>query len=378
MILMIILGVLALRSKPSRAQMANMLLIIFALIFMVGYYIELTTCNLYVIHAAIKVEYVGLTGILMAFTWFIDEFCGGKFSRWIYIIEGVITSAVLITIFTLENNTLYYRNTYMVDKGMHSVVAVEPGILYIVFYTYLAVVFLITELLCYKKIKSSEGIERKRSILIFVGTIAPVLFMTIKCLGISNGYDLLTLGILGFIFCFTIALIRYDYFDSLQTGAEIDPLTGVSNRGYFIERVQLQLSRRTRGSMFMMDMDNFKYINDNFGHGAGDKVLTTFGETLKTVISAENFVCRLGGDEFCIFLVNKTKKRELKQIAVQIIKVFHENMLKEELMFKASASIGIAVYNGKKDETFEHLYENADKALYLAKNSGKSQYRFYE
>ena len=127
----------------------------------------------------------------------------------------------------------------------------------------------------------------------------------------------------------------------------------------------------------MIDLDNFKYINDNYGHGVGDKVLKTLGDSLKQAISDSNYVARLGGDEFCVYMVNMTKREELEAVVEKVIKVFQNNMRFLKLDHKTTLSIGIREYRGKSNMEFERLYEEADKALYLAKNSGKSQYKFY-
>ena len=187
----------------------------------------------------------------------------------------------------------------------------------------------------------------------------------------------MTYGILGFTLFFNLAFIQDDYFSKVQTEAEKDPLTGVGNRRYFTQMMEIGLMNRKRGSLIMLDMDNFKYVNDTFGHGMGDKVLTTLGKSLMQVIPVSHYVARLGGDEFCIYMVNMTRRKELEAILNQLNDVFQANMKLLNIDFKASLSIGIAEYSGKRAITFEQLYENADKALYLAKNSGKGQYRFF-
>jgi diguanylate cyclase (GGDEF)-like protein len=202
--------------------------------------------------------------------------------------------------------------------------------------------------------------------------------MFIKATGLTRGYDLMTFGILGVIFFFSLALVKDDSLDRILTEAEKDPLTGVSNRGFFIDVVSGWLQKRKKGSLVMLDLDDFKDVNDNFGHGVGDKVLSTLGESITQVIAQTNFTARFGGDEFCIFLINQVSKKEIAVIMEQLNEAFQNNIRFLKLDIKTDLSIGIAVNNGKTRISFEELYENADKALYLAKNSGKGQYKFYK
>ena len=173
-------------------------------------------------------------------------------------------------------------------------------------------------------------------------------------------------------------MVKYDYLDSFQTSAETDVLTGLGNRMFLVERVNTQLQARSAGALFMLDMDNFKLVNDNYGHGVGDKVLIIFSDILREVIGEEHYIARIGGDEFSIFLNQITKKSTLGALASDIIQKFQDRLQEENITCDVSCSIGISICYGNKEEIYEVMYENADKALYLAKNSGKSQYRFYQ
>lgn len=212
----------------------------------------------------------------------------------------------------------------------------------------------------------------------FIGTLSPIIVTLIKCAGITKGYDIMTFGCMGFLFCYTITVVKYDYLDSFQTSAETDVLTGLGNRMFLVERVKTQLQARSAGALFMLDMDNFKLVNDNYGHGVGDKVLIIFSDILREVIGEEHYIARIGGDEFSIFLNQITKKSTLGTLASDIIQKFQDRLQEENITCDVSCSIGISICYGNKEEIYEVMYENADKALYLAKNSGKSQYRFYQ
>lgn len=372
------LGYKVIHAKVSRVQIANLLLIMFALIYMIGDFIELTTRNLEVIGASLKIQYFGLIGVIMALIWFVDLYCDNHFSKWVYYVQAFFSMIIIGTIFTMEYNHLFYKSLSFKDYGNHIVLTVQAGRLYYIFFIYLICVCTMIEMLCYKKIRISSGVEKKQSSLIFAGVLSPLICLVLKWLGFTKEYDLITYGMFGFIACFTVSIIGYDYFDSVQTEGETDDLTGVSKRMYFTERVKHYLREKRQGALFMLDMDNFKYVNDNFGHQMGDEVLRQFADTLKTVLEKEHLICRLGGDEFSVFIVGITKKKELADRAKRIIDGFQERVQIMGLNCNVTCSIGISIYYGNGEAKFENLYENADKALYLVKNSGKNQYKFYK
>lgn len=155
-----------------------------------------------------------------------------------------------------------------------------------------------------------------------------------------------------------------------------DSLTGLRNRAYTEEQIEAMLQNEVGGALLMMDLDNFKGINDRYGHIAGDHVLKVFAHVLKKYSSDEDIICRMGGDEFVTFLVGERTKEELGEFADHVI----ADMLKELEQFKfeikVSVSVGIAqAYEDGND--FHTLYNAADKALYYVKQNGKNSYHFY-
>lgn len=171
-----------------------------------------------------------------------------------------------------------------------------------------------------------------------------------------------------------------DYFENLRlirSRAETDALTGLYNRACFEQRLTQQLSEKRRGTMVMLDMDNFKQVNDTFGHGVGDKVLILFADILLDLISDDDMMCRIGGDEFCGFIADITDEKELSAFAENAIERFATALHQEQLPEMTTVSIGFAVYDGNEDTSFISIYASADKALYRSKNSGKNTYSFY-
>lgn len=175
-----------------------------------------------------------------------------------------------------------------------------------------------------------------------------------------------------------------DMVSSLNKKAQIDLLTGVMNKRSFEERVDIILKNSLPGSRYaiiLLDVDNFKGVNDTLGHAYGDKVLANIGDILRKVFRAEDISGRLGGDEFCV-CINATcindneviKAVEMK--CSQLCDEFHNNYTGSDNSYKISASIGAAIcpIHGK---SFGELYACADKALYKSKNSGKDTFTIY-
>ncbi len=129
-------------------------------------------------------------------------------------------------------------------------------------------------------------------------------------------------------------------------------------------------------ALFIVDIDNFKAINDNLGHHFGDLVLSDVASNLRSHFRTNDIIGRIGGDEFIVFLQNVTNNKIIESKAKSIAKAFQNSYSGENGDYKISGSIGISSFP-KDGETFEELYKAADKALYQSKLSGKDRYTFY-
>lgn len=162
----------------------------------------------------------------------------------------------------------------------------------------------------------------------------------------------------------------------IRSQSRQDVLTGLWNRSYTEETVNKLLEQGTAGALFMIDMDNFKAINDNYGHIAGDETLRMFAETLRKFSSEKDVLCRIGGDEFVVFVHGVTSKAELSNYASDIISDLCRKM--EECKFETNTSVSIGIAQAPEDGAeFTKLYNAADKALYHVKQNGKNSYHFF-
>ncbi len=166
----------------------------------------------------------------------------------------------------------------------------------------------------------------------------------------------------------------------LQENAEeqygIDDLTGLITRGRAKQIIDEHLETKSnQGAFFIMDLDNFKYVNDSYGHVKGDTLLKDFAKCVQDVVP-NDLLCRLGGDEFIVFIKNQTDREVLEDIAKQFC-TLAKNCVKElQIISNVGVTVGIAVAR-KDGNTFEELYINADRSLYYAKKKGKNTYSFY-
>ncbi len=157
--------------------------------------------------------------------------------------------------------------------------------------------------------------------------------------------------------------------------ANIDFLTGIPNRRRFIRALEDFLKdykeKNYPFSFVMLDIDNFKSINDTYGHLIGDEVLKEIATVLKFYLRANTIVGRLGGEEFGIILPGISKD-DAKNIAERLRKIIENRKIHiNDETIKITASFGVT--QAKKDDTVESLIERADKALYEAKKTGKNK-----
>lgn len=155
-----------------------------------------------------------------------------------------------------------------------------------------------------------------------------------------------------------------------------DALTGLWNRAHTEETVNKMLSEGVRGALMMIDMDNFKAINDNYGHIAGDQTLKMFADTLRKYSTEDDVLCRIGGDEFVVFVKDVSSKSEIGNRASDIITDLCYKL--EQCKFETNSSVSIGIAQTPEDGMeFNKLYNAADKALYYVKQNGKNSYHFF-
>ncbi|MBO4336325.1 MAG: GGDEF domain-containing protein [Desulfovibrio sp.] len=163
-----------------------------------------------------------------------------------------------------------------------------------------------------------------------------------------------------------------------ENKAHRDDLTGCLTRGHTEISITRLITEEPNASYAFMiiDIDNFKNINDTFGHAFGDQCIRTFAETIRSVVSKNDIIGRLGGDEFVVFLAY-TDMAWLRCKAEELVALLAKTCVDDIYSMDISGSIGIALYPSD-GESFDKLYRHADTALYKAKTAGKKTFRFFQ
>ena len=161
--------------------------------------------------------------------------------------------------------------------------------------------------------------------------------------------------------------------------AQMDGLTGILNKTAATETITDYINESEKDqmhAMLMIDCDNFKHVNDNYGHAIGDEVLKYFSSIMKRTFRDSDIKGRFGGDEFIVFMKNTTSEATALR-AKQLNEAIKKPYVKDGREIKISCSIGVSFYP-KDGNNFETLFNAADDALYKAKSLGKDRFVEYK
>lgn len=164
----------------------------------------------------------------------------------------------------------------------------------------------------------------------------------------------------------------------LEEKADTDQLTGLYNKAATERLIREYLAEHPdeQALVFLLDIDNFKKINDTMGHAFGDEVLSTIGYQLKREFRMSDIIGRTGGDEFMICLKNMKDDTITQKEIARVERFFKNFRVGEYVKYSPTASIGVSVFP-KHGKDFESLYKASDQALYIAKKRGKNQVAVY-
>ena len=177
--------------------------------------------------------------------------------------------------------------------------------------------------------------------------------------------------LLAVLFASFIAVVVY-LLKKFEHQAYHDKLTGLANRKYFTEEFEaLKQKADSSGSnigLIFIDIDQFKAINDNYGHDVGDRVLESIAAKMKNNLKGEDILARMGGDEFLVALSDLNSKSEIIKVAKRLIKKLNGDLIIGDRKIKISVSGGVSFYPDESRE-LEILIKNADAAMYKAKRA---------
>jgi diguanylate cyclase (GGDEF)-like protein/PAS domain S-box-containing protein len=165
--------------------------------------------------------------------------------------------------------------------------------------------------------------------------------------------------------------------DQLSHQALHDPLTGLANRALFDDRLSQAHARVVRqggmGAVLLLDLDDFRGVNDTHGHLVGDQLLITIAHRFERSMRASDTLSRFGGDEFLYLAEGISSREEAEQVAAQLLEILASSFSFEDVHLDQHASIGIVVFDATSKDASEFI-QNADVALHEAKRLGKGQY----
>lgn len=165
--------------------------------------------------------------------------------------------------------------------------------------------------------------------------------------------------------------------EKLENAASTDPLTGLLNRSGFEDLLKNYLAGHPNGgTLFMIDMDYFKSVNDKLGHPVGDQALKDTADILRSIFRERDLICRLGGDEFCIFAKGLEDKDIISKRAAFLNKNGRRIYSSDDLQTQVtvSFSIGATIHHNGTPVTYQEIYETADHALYQSKEKGRDTF----
>jgi diguanylate cyclase (GGDEF)-like protein len=168
--------------------------------------------------------------------------------------------------------------------------------------------------------------------------------------------------------------------DDFRYRALHDILTGLPNRAFLAEEFSRAVAHAKRVNknfaLLLLDLDNFKTINDSFGHDVGDELLKQVAVRMRSVLRGEDMICRLGGDEFVVLVEDVEEAEHVRSVGGNLLQTLHSEMWLGGRSMRLSVSIGAAIYPEHGLE-LSHLNRAADIAMYRAKETGKNQIVIY-
>lgn len=164
---------------------------------------------------------------------------------------------------------------------------------------------------------------------------------------------------------------------ALKKENQLDLLTGLYNRKY-LKKVFTSKAKEFKCALILLDLDNFKEVNDSLGHQMGDELLKDVALRIRKCFRQTDITARLGGDEFVILMFNISDNNIVIEKIQKLLKALKITVQNEDKAVTISASVGCSFCEPKERKSFEKMYEEADQAMYRVKGKGKSGYALFE
>ncbi len=315
--------------------------------------------------------------IFECFVWMVDGVPGSFFRFLVYftnsvlIVVAVMMPAILsyyveFTIFQDQQKLRKKLPYYFIPSGMMLILSLINAIHPILFtvdannkyadlpllWVAIGITLVIYVYLVYLVIRNRHKLQTKYLVGVLVFIAIPI---------IGSAIQMIFYGLL-VTWSLTALAITYMYLVFETTSSNVDYLTGVSTRRYAEEYIDHLINKRQAFDIYMIDVDNFKALNDEYGHIEGDKILIDIANILKKVFPNQSVVSRYGGDEFIVASTDFSRTQEEIRKTHQACKLKNNNPLKD----KVNCSIGYYHYNGEA-LTLDQVIMKADQEMYLVK-----------
>lgn len=170
---------------------------------------------------------------------------------------------------------------------------------------------------------------------------------------------------------------RLDYYHrQLKDAAYIDSLTEIGNRRYLIDRTKMFFIEKQTGVTFLLDIDNFKNVNDQYGHDIGDEVLKKFSSEIEKFVRQGDIFARFGGEEFVVLLPGC--KLDVALVKADKIRQTIESMQIDSPLGTFNVTVSIGVYENNEGDSLKTVLKRADLAVYQSKNNGRNRVEEYQ
>lgn len=160
--------------------------------------------------------------------------------------------------------------------------------------------------------------------------------------------------------------------------SETDALTGINNRGSGESKIDANLMERKMGMFCILDADNFKAINDSYGHSVGDKALVAIADCMKAAFRDNDVIMRLGGDEFAVYAVGIDSRKKAETVIKRFFERIEDVDIPELKNYNLTVSLGAVFADKNTDYAFDDIYKKADSVMYECKNSDGNTFMFYK
>ena len=475
LLIVCIMLVMVFRAKASRMQSAIMMFLVLESFYIIGFIVEITATATETFYMAAAIEYFGELLLLAAFLLFASE-CGHiRIPMFVYLAHVVLAFVLVFSIISSPRTHFFYNDIILTSFDGYTRAQYVHGTGYYISVGYIAAVIVEMIFIMINSLLKGTEIEKKRVAVLFMGCMFIWIPYAITLTGITGGYEVPVVGVVGVSFCLTLCFYLYGSLDSLAIVSESalakagegviiiddrdvvtfsnviandiigageltdinaagnetiqnilrgnvtevrskgklyevkveeityrsyiqghtiwildatkhrkmldeakhianhDGLTGLYNRRHFESLVIEDIRNKKVGTLVMSDMDNFKAVNDTYGHKQGDYVLVSYAKILQAYSEEELYPCRIGGDEFMFYLRGMIEQTEIEELIKQIMSEFAKHFENSEI--KCTLSVGVAI-NGDPERLaeFNALYMEADSKLYIAKEKGKNTY----